>query len=45
VTTGHGIVIAQAYFPSKGLTPAAGTWDLDAWTRRHKPAFLRQLRP
>ncbi len=45
VTTAGGIVVAQAYFPLKGLKPGSDAWDLDDWARRHKRAFLRLLRP
>jgi gamma-glutamylcyclotransferase (GGCT)/AIG2-like uncharacterized protein YtfP len=45
IVTTDGTVMAEAYFPAKGLKPGALAWDLDDWTRRHKPAFLRRLRP
>lgn len=46
ITADGGMMIAaEAYFPVKGLTAGAAAWRLDDWTRRHKRAFLGQLRP
>lgn len=45
VSTADGMVAADAYFPLRGLRATDAAWDLADWTRRHKPAFLRRLRP
>lgn len=44
VSTGAGMVSADAYIPARGLTAGTTVWDLADWTRRHKPAYLRRLR-
>ncbi len=45
VATDCGALAAEAYFPARGLKPGPAAWILDDWTRRHKPSFLRRLRP